>query len=256
MEQAVFAYAGQDTFVATHLDYHSHQINELIYIIRGECYIHFDNNVTFHGYPGTVFEIPSNLGHERENISECETIYVIFDREIQQEAMKAVFTDSNNDPFIKSWLQDILTLNKNFEGEQASAILNAILLRLHKIRLSQQQEQEIHPALKIACDYMSKNCAEDIAISDVAKIACVSQSHLNLLFRQEFKIGPLKWLFHARMRLARQLLMNPMFYISDVAIQCGFKDIYYFSKAFKNYHHITPTEYRANPKLFINRTNY
>ncbi len=255
MEQAILAYAGRDTFVK-HSDYHSHQINELIYIVRGECKIHFSNAVTFHGFPGSVFEIPSNLGHERENITECETIYVIFDREIQQESMKAIFTDSNNDPMIKQWLLDILTLNRNFEIEQASAILNAILLRLHKIRLIQQQEKEIHPALKIACDYITKHCAENIAIADIAKIACVSQSHLNLLFRQEFKIGPLKWLFHARMRLARQLLLNPMFFIGDVAAQCGYKDIYYFSKAFKQYHHITPTEFRQNPKIFINQTNH
>ena len=129
MEQAIFAYAGTDTFNKTSA-YHSHQINELIYIVRGECYIHFANDVTFHGYPGTVFEIPSNLGHERENITECETIYVIFDREIQQESMKAVFTDSHNDSMIKQWLQDILKLNKNFEVEQASAILNAVLLKI------------------------------------------------------------------------------------------------------------------------------
>ena len=253
MEQANFAYAGHDVYSKT-AAYHSHSINELIYILRGECFIHFDNDITFHGKPGTVFEIPSNLGHERENIGECETIYIIFDREIQQEGMQAILTDCANDTLIKNWLHDILTLNKDFEIKQASAILNAILIRLHKIRLTQQQEREIHPALKIACDYLTQNCAEDIAIGDLAKIACISQSHLNLLFRQEFKMGPLKWLFHARMKLARQLLLNPMFYISDVATQCGFKDIYYFSKAFKNYHNITPSAYRENPKLFINRT--
>ena len=83
MEQTIFAYAGRDTFSKTSA-YHSHQTNELIYIVRGECNIHFANDVTFHGFPGSVFEIPSNLGHERVNITECETIYVIFDREIQQ----------------------------------------------------------------------------------------------------------------------------------------------------------------------------
>ncbi|MBO5308722.1 MAG: helix-turn-helix domain-containing protein [Lentisphaeria bacterium] len=254
MHQAILAYAGKDT-LREKSPYHTHQINELIYILRGECYIHFDDDVTFHGYSGTVFEIPSSLGHERENISECETIYVIFEHEIQQQSTGAIFTDSCNDPLIRQWLKDILILNQNFEVEQASAILNAVLLRLHKIRLTQQQEKEIHPALKIACDYMTENCSNDITIGDVAKVACMSQSHLNLLFRQEFKIGPLKWLLQVRMRLARQLLMNPMFYVSDVATQCGFKDIYYFSKAFKNYHHITPTEYRENPKRFINRIN-
>ena len=45
MEQAIFAYAGHDIYSKT-AAYHSHSINELIYILRGECFIHFDNDVS------------------------------------------------------------------------------------------------------------------------------------------------------------------------------------------------------------------
>ncbi|MGC9344953.1 MAG: helix-turn-helix domain-containing protein [Bacteroidales bacterium] len=37
--------------------------------------------------------------------------------------------------------------------------------------------------------------------------------------------------------------------ISEVAYMCGYKDLAYFSKSFKEFHGMSPSEYHNNTKL-------
>ena len=43
------------------------------------------------------------------------------------------------------------------------------------------------------------------------------------------------------MERAAELLLQP-----DIARRLGYTDNHYFSKAFKNYYHISPTQYRSS----------
>lgn len=64
-------------------------------------------------------------------------------------------------------------------------------------------------------------------------------------FRADFKKSPLEYLLSLRMNLAKKLLRQlPLQGIECIALQCGFKDIYYFSKAFKKYFGCSPSQYR------------
>ena len=47
-----------------------------------------------------------------------------------------------------------------------------------------------------------------------------------------------------RMERAKDLLENPDIKILDIAERLGYTDNHYFSKAFKNYYHISPSQYR------------
>lgn len=66
-------------------------------------------------------------------------------------------------------------------------------------------------------------------------------------FREDFQKSPLEYLISLRMHLAKKLLRQiPFQGVESIARQCGFKDIYYFSKAFKKYVGVSPSEYRKN----------
>ena len=47
------------------------------------------------------------------------------------------------------------------------------------------------------------------------------------------------------MENAKQLLLQPNLQIQQIAYQTGYKDGNYFSKAFKTFYGISPTEFRA-----------
>ena len=48
------------------------------------------------------------------------------------------------------------------------------------------------------------------------------------------------------MERAAELLLQPDHKITDIARRLGYTDNHYFSKAFKNYYHISPTQYRSS----------
>ena len=46
------------------------------------------------------------------------------------------------------------------------------------------------------------------------------------------------------MERAKELLGQPDIKIMDIAERLGYADTHYFSKAFRIYYHVTPTQYR------------
>jgi two-component system response regulator YesN len=48
------------------------------------------------------------------------------------------------------------------------------------------------------------------------------------------------------MERAAGLLLQPDHKITDIARRLGYTDNHYFSKAVKNYYHISPTQYRSS----------
>ena len=79
---------------------------------------------------------------------------------------------------------------------------------------------------------------------------------LFLLFHSAFGISPQRYLLEQRMTAARQLLLDPYYNISEVASQVGFSNIFYFSRCFKKYHGVSPSEYRGNPSHFADTESY
>jgi AraC-like DNA-binding protein len=65
-------------------------------------------------------------------------------------------------------------------------------------------------------------------------------------------VSPVDYLITARMRKAQHLLLFTDLSITEIAEDVGLNDVFYFSKQFKNYHHVSPLKYRqayrpANP---------
>ena len=48
------------------------------------------------------------------------------------------------------------------------------------------------------------------------------------------------------MERAAELILQPDHKITDIDERLGYTDNHYFSKAFKNYYHISPTQYRSS----------
>ena len=241
-----FLYAGYDRFKTT-ARLHSHPAYEMIYVTTGNCEIRFSDGTRLAGQPGSVFEIPPMLGHERFIENVCETVFVICTPESSVSGGSARVTETFGDHLIRQWFYALPELNAANELEQAHTLWITLCTRLRRIREVQQREDISPPALKTACDFLAAHCGEDRSIGEIARIAGISQSHLNLLFRRRFGVGPLHWIINERMKLARRLLRNLTFNITDVALQCGYRDIHHFSASFKAFHGLSPSEYRRRP---------
>ena len=108
-----------------------------------------------------------------------------------------------------------------------------------------RQEQLSHNALvATATIYIRKNIAGKISINDVCVAVGTNSSTLNFNFRREFNMSVGQFITSERMKRARQLLIKTTYTISEIAIRCGFDNVYYFSNVFKKVHGVSPTEYK------------
>ena len=72
----------------------------------------------------------------------------------------------------------------------------------------------------------------------------ISASYLGQLFKKNLDSSFVKYLTGVRMEKARQLLASTGDRIVEVALQCGYNDVYYFSHSFKKYTGNSPKKYR------------
>ncbi|SDF59043.1 two-component system, response regulator YesN [Fontibacillus panacisegetis] len=93
-------------------------------------------------------------------------------------------------------------------------------------------------------EYIDNHYFEDIKISMFTEKYFLSREYLMKLFKQQFGFGIHEYVQKVRMDKAQKLLDDPGLKIQDISDMLGYKDKNYFSKAFRNYYSISPSEYR------------
>lgn len=97
--------------------------------------------------------------------------------------------------------------------------------------------------LRKVYEFMSKNFDRNIQIEEVSNIACMSPTAFCRYFKQKTGQSFISYLNNFRLGYARNLLNGNKYKISIVAEKCGFQDISYFNRMFKQKNNMTPTEY-------------
>ncbi|MFK4343083.1 MULTISPECIES: response regulator [unclassified Paenibacillus] len=87
---------------------------------------------------------------------------------------------------------------------------------------------------------------EDIKISFFAETYFLSREYLMKLFKQQFGYGIHEYVQKVRMDKAKELLGDSSLKIQEISDMLGYKDKNYFSKAFRNYYQVSPSEYRVS----------
>lgn len=102
---------------------------------------------------------------------------------------------------------------------------------------------------KSALSYMANNYYKKMTIEEVAKFENIERHYLDRLFLMYSGKSPIKHLLEIRMERAGILLRTSNYPIGVIASSVGYSDQFQFSKAFKKYMNISPTEYREKRLL-------
>ncbi len=97
-----------------------------------------------------------------------------------------------------------------------------------------------------AIAHCQEQYAEDIAISDLARIAGYSRYHFTRLFKQAYGLSPTDYLCDLRIAHASRLLRESDATVRTIAGQCGFADPTYFCKVFRRAMGISPGSFRRS----------
>jgi AraC-like DNA-binding protein len=93
-------------------------------------------------------------------------------------------------------------------------------------------------------DYVEERYRSQLEVSELARIACLSESQFRKRFMKLFKISPLKFITRIRVQTAAKLLVSSDAAIADIAVKCGFCDQSYLTRQFTSFFGMTPKKYR------------
>ena len=100
-------------------------------------------------------------------------------------------------------------------------------------------------ALLTAIAYIEQNYATDFDMDTLAAAACISESRLYHLFREELGTTPVKFRNEVRVERAAQALRAGDASVDEIASLNGFHSTVYFRETFKGITGMTPSEYRS-----------
>ena len=104
-----------------------------------------------------------------------------------------------------------------------------------------ESEESIGQIIKY---YVKENLAKKITLSDIALHLHCSTVTLTEHFKAEFGITINEYITRKRMEYSERLLISTSEPLREIALMCGYNDVEYFSRTFKQYHALSPAAWR------------
>lgn len=257
-----------------HLHGHT-DFSELVIVLEGSALQIVENDA----YPitkGDVFVLDKYTHHSYENADNLKICNIMFRPEVIFENLHHIRQSSGFqalfilEPYYAQQHQFCSRLRLNPEDftsiqkllaemiyehtqkkESWQTLLYAKFLQLCTIlsRLYQDYgEDHASDVVKLATSvaYIEKNYCSDIILADLARMTGYSERQFNRLFQSAFSMSPSMYVTNLRLQKAQLLLKNSNLPVGEISWNCGYPDQNYFSRIFKKYIGLTPTEYRQN----------
>ena len=114
------------------------------------------------------------------------------------------------------------------------------------IYIADRKETQSESAVEKAKKYMEENFSKDISLEDVSMKVDISSYYFSKLFKEETGRNFIEYLTELRMEEAKRLLKETDMSMKEICGMVGYSDPNYFSRSFKKYTGVTPTEAREN----------
>lgn len=95
--------------------------------------------------------------------------------------------------------------------------------------------------------FIDGNFTSHLNIAQLAAQVNQSIPHFCRQFKRWFSLAPIEYVCQLRLQHASNLLGNPHLLVGEIAQMSGYKDVYYFSRAFKKHFGVSPTQMRKYP---------
>ena len=255
-------------------DFHNHEFSEIVVITAGTA-THRIGQAGYAVGQGDVLLISPNCTHAYEDTGELELVNIIYDAQMMIPGLKSCRL-----PFITK----LFPINYPDNGTMIRPVMNldteaiTVIVKLAE-RLDFEARHLIpgrqvlllsifmeiiiylarysHPigeiikfpdGLKAAISYINQHYAEKFSITNLQKIARMSERNLFRSFKRAFGVSPNQYLQNIRVQHAYELLLSTNKSIGEIALDCGFCDSNHFGKVFKNIMHDTPGKIRTQHK--------
>ncbi len=94
--------------------------------------------------------------------------------------------------------------------------------------------------------HMSEHLDQPLRVAELAALANLSAAHFTVLFKEQTGCSPRDYLHLLRIHRACQMLHSTMLPVKDIAARLGYQDQFHFSRQFKAFQGVSPTEFRTS----------
>lgn len=223
--------------------------HDFIYMVDGEWKI---------GQSGEVFELKKDhllilgAGEEHYGVSECtsgtRTMYFHVSSEegdltfdvCDDPAVIDSLTEVSSNKNIKKIFYEIVNAKLAQDGGKASILFD---LLLHELYLTKKASAEIlGERIK---SIIHRNPEKFYSNRELAKLVNVSLKTAETKFKAQFGLTIHRYILNFKLEQSISLIKNfPEMQIKEISYNLGFYDEYHFSKQFKSYTGLSPTEYK------------
>ncbi len=143
-----------------------------------------------------------------------------------------------------------LEMGYSFENiNYANICLSHFLASFKYIRQFRQvRKVKEKDVVESAILFMKESIPKRVSLSDIASHIGLSSSHFSLIFRTKTGRSPMDYLMHLRIQKACRMLDTTSMRVSEIAVETGYEDPFYFSRVFKNIMNSSPVQYRKELK--------
>jgi len=126
-----------------------------------------------------------------------------------------------------------------------SQLTEALLRARQRLDLRSRTSQQDMDLVARAVVEINNDCGKGLTVEQLARRLFVSPTRLNDQFRRRFGVSIRECIHSTRMEHAEYLLTHTQKKIYEIANECGFQDIDYFSQLFRQHTGKSPSEYRG-----------
>lgn len=98
------------------------------------------------------------------------------------------------------------------------------------------------------CNYVLENIDSELSLKIIADRLYMNKTYMSEVFRQRTGVSFIEYLTRVKMERAKLILAAENLKAYEIAEKLGFRDAEYFSKIFKKYTGMSPTDYRQKSK--------
>lgn len=253
---------------------HWHEHMQFFYFTNGKAVVRC-NSTNIHVTAGDLVIINCNELHYCESLCSDLIYYVIrvdlsflFSSKIDSCQTKfmapltqnlilfenLVSNDSDTSKCINKIIEEYYTKNIGFELAIKSCIyeLIVILIRKYVKKILTKKEFDLQynnlKRFNKIIEYIETNYANQINIDILSSMVNMSSYHFCRLFKQTTGKSAIDYINGLRIEKAAALLHESDSNITEIALSCGFNDTNYFSRIFKKYKHISPTQMKKSAR--------
>jgi len=188
--------------------------------------------------------IDPNLHSELQQIPVCyslqtsELIYSIIDHILREANQKDIFYQHCIDDYFESLLIDII---RQFHSENKKKNESFMFT-------PRESNENLYKGVSFyhLRQYIDSNIGQIATLDNLANYIHMNKTTLTDLFKYFFGMTPMKYVNYRRIEIAKKLLMDTKYSVSEISETVGFQSIQYFSRAFKEREGIAPMNFREH----------